>query len=260
MSAPERGTGSYTVGRLAEIAHVTVRALHHYDEIGLLSPSDRSSAGYRRYHDADLERLQQILYYRELGFSLEEIAAIIDDPHADAAGHLRRQHELLTGRLKRLQEMVTAIEFAMEATKVGINLTPEERFEVFGDFNPDDYAEEAQERWGGTDAYAESARRTGQYSKADWQRFHDESADWGARISAVMSAGHAATSPEAMELAEEHRTQISRWFYECSYEIQTGLADMYLADERFMATYEKIKPGLTQFLHDAIHANAIDRV
>ena len=252
--------GGYTVGRLAELAHVTVRTLHHYDEIGLLSPSDRSSAGYRRYHDADLERLQQILYYRELGFSLEEIAEIIDDPHADATGHLRRQHELLTGRLKRLQEMVDAVEFAMEATKVGINLTPEERFEVFGDFNPDDYAEETKERWGDTDAYAESNRRTSQYSKADWQRFNEEQADWGRRITAVMAAGLEATSPEALALAEEHRTQISRWFYECSYEMQTGLADMYLADERFMATYEKIAPGLTQYLHDAIHANAINRV
>jgi DNA-binding transcriptional MerR regulator len=252
--------GGYSVGRLAELAHVTVRTLHHYDEIGLLSPSDRSSAGYRRYHDADLERLQQIRYYRELGFSLEEIAAILDDPASDATGHLRRQHEMLTGRLKKLQEMVTAIEFAMEATKVGINLTPEERFEVFGDFNPDDYAQEAQRRWGDTDAYAESARRTGRYSKADWQRFNEESADWGTRISAAMDAGHPADSPQAMELAEEHRTQISRWFYECSYEIQTGLADMYLADERFTATYEKIKPGLARYLHDAIHANAIHRV
>ena len=117
---------AYTVGQVAKVAGVTVRTLHHYDEIGLLSPSGRTSAGYRRYDDADLQRLQLVLYYRELGFPLEEITAIIDDPAADPAAHLRRQHELLTVRLKRLQEMVTAIEFAMEASKMNIQLTPEE--------------------------------------------------------------------------------------------------------------------------------------
>lgn len=250
---------AYTVGKVAELAGVTVRTLHHYDEIGLLSPSERSATGYRRYVDADLERLQQILYYRELQFSLEEIAAILDDPQSDATAHLRRQHELLTGRIKRMQEMVTAIEFAMEASKVGINLTPEERFEVFGDFNPDDYTEEVEQRWGGTDAYKESTRRTARYTKDDWLRNKQENEDWGRRFTALMDSGAPAEGPEAMDLAEEHRQLISRWFYECSYEIHTGLADMYLADDRFTATYEAIKPGMTQYLHDAIHANAVAR-
>lgn len=250
---------SYTVGKVAELAGVTVRTLHHYDEIGLLSPNGRTGTGYRRYDDADLERLQQIMYYRELGFALEEIAAILDDPQSDARAHLLRQHELLSERVTRLQKMINAIEFAMEATKVGIKLTPEERFEVFGDFDPDEYAQEAEQRWGGSDAYKESARRTARYTKADWERIKAQNEDWGRRIVAVMDAGLAADSPEAMELAEEHRQIISQAYYECSYEIQTGLAEMYLADERFMATYEKIKPGLTVFLHDAIMANAVSR-
>jgi DNA-binding transcriptional MerR regulator len=250
---------SYPIGKVAELAGVTVRTLHHYDEIGLLSPSERTSSGYRRYDDADLERLQQIRYYRELGFSLEEIAEILDDPRADAAAHLRRQHELLTERMGRLGKMIDAVEFAMEAQKVGIKLTPEERFEVFGDFDPDQYGAEAQERWAESGAYKESARRTSQYTKADWQKMKAENEDWGRRITALMDTGAASDSLEAMELAEEHRQHISRWFYECSYEIQTGLAEMYLADERFMATYEAIKPGLTVFLHDAILANAISR-
>jgi MerR family transcriptional regulator, thiopeptide resistance regulator len=251
---------SYTVGKVARLAGVTVRTLHHYDEIGLLSPSDRSGAGYRRYEDADLERLQQIMYYRELGFPLEEIAEIIDDPAADPASHLRRQHELLSDRLARLHKMLNAIEFAMEAGKVGINLTPEERFEVFGGFNPDDYEQEVRQRWGGSDAYAQSARRVSGYTKADWLEIKAQGEDWGRRIVAVMESGAAPESAEAMELAEEHRRHISQWYYECSYEIQTGLAEMYLADERFMATYEAIKPGLTVFLHDAIMANAVDKV
>lgn len=250
---------SYAVSQVARFAGVTVRTLHHYDEIGLLSPGERTSAGYRRYTEADLDRLQQILFYRELGFALEEIATILDDPQADPSAHFRRQHTLLQGRMRKLQEMIAAIEFAMEARKVGIQLTPEERFEVFGDFDPDDYAEEAEQRWGGTDAYAESVRRTNRYTKDDWQRFQAESADWGRRFVALLDAGAPAEGADAMALAEEHRQQIGRWFYDCSYEIHTGLADMYVADPRFTAYYENLKPGLARYLHDAIHANAVAR-
>ena len=133
-----------SVGQVAKAAGVTVRTLHHYDEIGLLSPSGRSAAGYRRYDDADLDRLQLIRYYRELGFPLDEITAILDDPASDPTAHLRRQHELLTGRIGKLQDMVAAIELAMEARRMNIKLTPEERFEVFGDHDPDQYADEAR--------------------------------------------------------------------------------------------------------------------
>jgi DNA-binding transcriptional MerR regulator len=250
---------SYTVGRAAEIAGVTVRTLHHYDEIGLLKPGMRTSAGYRRYDEADLERLQQILLYRELGFTLEEIAVILDDPDTDARTHLRRQHQLLRDRIVRLQEMVTAVEFVMEAHKVGVNLTPEEKFEVFGNFDPDEYADEGEERWGGTEAYKESARKTAKYTKDDWQRIQRETADLMARWIAAFDAGVPADSQAAMDLAEEHRQQITEYFYECSLEIHTGLAEMYLADERFTANYENQRQGLAQYVHDAILANAVAR-
>ncbi|MEH0933770.1 MerR family transcriptional regulator [Micromonospora psammae] len=250
---------AYTVGQVAKAGRVTVRTLHHYDEIGLLSPSGRTAAGYRRYDDADLERLQLIRYYRELGFPLDEIAAILDDPAADPAAHLRRQRELLTGRIGKLQEMVAAIELAMEARRMGVQLTPEERFEVFGDFDPDAHAEEAEQRWGDTDAYRESNRRVAGYSKEDWLRHKAENEDWARRLTAVLASGAPADSPEAMALAEEHRQIIVRWFYDCSYEMHTGLADMYLADPRFTEYYEKIAPGLAAYLSEAIHANAISR-
>ena len=155
---------NYSVSRVAALAGVTVRTLHHYDDIGLLVPGERTSAGYRVYTDAGLERLQQIRFYRELGFGLDEIAVLLDT--ADPREHFRRQHRLLLERIKKLTEMATAIEFAMEAQKVGVNLTPEERFEVFGALDPEQYADEAEERWGDTDAYAESQRRTSRYSKA----------------------------------------------------------------------------------------------
>jgi DNA-binding transcriptional MerR regulator len=250
---------SLTVGAAARLAGVTVRALHHYDEIGLLTPSGRSDAGYRHYADADLERLQRILFYRELGFGLDEIKTVMTDGSADATAHLRRQHAMLLDRIKRLERMVVAVEKALEARTMGINLTAEERFEVFGDFDPDQHAEEVQERWGDTDAYRESARRTKAYTKADWQRINAEGQAATQKMVTAMRAGLPANTPEAMEGAEAHRLQIDRAFYPCSYEMHVGLAEMYLADPRFTATYEKIAPGLAQYVHDAIKANATSR-
>ncbi|MER5574061.1 MerR family transcriptional regulator [Streptomyces massasporeus] len=247
---------NYSVGQVAGFAGVTVRTLHHYDDIGLLVPSERSHAGHRRYSDADLDRLQQILFYRELGFPLEEVAALLDDPDADPRAHLRRQHELLTARIEKLRKMAAAVEHAMEARTMGLNLTPEERFEVFGDNDPEQYAEEVEERWGGTDEYADSQRRTASYTKEDWKRIQAEAADWGERYGALMSADEPPTGEAAMTLAEEHRQHICTWFYECSYEIHRCLGDMYVSDERFKAFYDALRPGLAEHLRDAIVANA----
>ncbi|MFD3929012.1 MerR family transcriptional regulator [Streptomyces sp. NPDC058614] len=247
---------SYPVGQVAGFAGVTVRTLHHYDEIGLLAPSGRSHAGHRRYSDADLDRLQQILFYRELGFPLDEVAALLDDPEADPRAHLRRQHELLTARIEKLQEMAAAVEHAMEARRMGINLTPEEKFEVFGDKDPEAHAEEAERRWGGTEAYAESQRRAARYTKDDWKRMQAEVASWGERYDALMEAGEPPTGERAMDMAEEHRQHITKWFYACSYEIHQGLGDMYVSDERFKEFYDSMRPGLAEHLRDAIGANA----
>ncbi|MGW3418401.1 MerR family transcriptional regulator [Streptomyces phaeochromogenes] len=247
---------SYSVGQVAGFAGVTVRTLHHYDEIGLLVPSERSHAGHRRYGDEDLDRLQQILFYRELGFPLDEVAALLDDPETDPRAHLRRQHELLTARIEKLQKMAVAVEHAMEARTMGINLTPEEKFEVFGDKDPEEHAEEAERRWGGTEAYAESQRRAARYTKDDWKRMQAEVASWGERYDALMEAGEPATGERAMDMAEEHRQHISQWFYDCSYEIHRGLGEMYVSDERFKEFYDSMRPGLAEHLRDAITANA----
>ncbi|MEV8316088.1 MerR family transcriptional regulator [Streptomyces sp. NPDC059900] len=248
---------SYSVGQIAGFAGVTVRTLHHYDEIGLLVPGGRSHAGHRRYSDADLDRLQQILFYRELGFPLDEVAALLDDPDADPREHLRRQHALLTGRITRLQEMAAAIETAMEAKKMGINLTPEEKFEVFGDHDPEQYADEVERRWGHTDAYKESQRKAASYTKEDWKRINDELNAVHARMGDLLAAGLPADSGEAMDVAEEHRRFITRSHYACSHEFHTCLGEMYVADERFEAVYEAIRPGLAVYMRDAILANAV---
>ena len=245
----------HTVGDVAAMAGVTVRTLHHYDEIGLLSPSGRSGAGYRQYETADIERLQRILVYRELGFGLEQIAVLLDGD-VDRVAHLRRQHELLNDRITRLQRMAATVRRTMEAHTMGISLDPHEMLEVFGDHDPTEHAAEAEQRWGDTDPYRESQRRTSQYSKDDWLRIKAETGANQERVAAALRAGLPADGDEAMDAAEEHRRQLSEWFYDCSYDMHRGLADMYIADPRFTATYEKVAPGLAQYLRDAIHANA----
>jgi DNA-binding transcriptional MerR regulator len=249
-------TAGYTVGRVAALSGVTIRTLHHYDEVGLLSPVGRSAAGYRIYEDRDLERLQRILFYRELGFTLDEISSIVDDPQTDAFGHLGRQRGLLNERIERLSAMVDAIDYEMEARTMDIPLTPEERLEVFGEFRPEDYAEEAEQRWGETAAYKESQRRVASYKREDWQRLKAEENEIRARLAAALQSGLAPDSEEAIAAAEAHRQHISRWFYECDYEIHRGLTEMYVSDERFRSNYDTQTPGLAAFIRDAAHANA----
>lgn len=248
--------GNLTVGAVARLAGVTVRTLHHYDAIGLLTPTGRSEAGYRRYSDADVERLQRILFYRELELGLDQIKDAMADDSADALDHLRRQHALLGERIVHLRRLSQAVERAMEAHQMGIRLTPEERLEVFGEFDPDQHAAEVEERWGDTDAYRASARRTARYTKDDWVRIKARTNTINDRFVEAMSAGLPADAPQAMDVAEAHRQSIDEAFYPCSYEMHRGLADMYLADPRFTANYESLAPGLAQYVHDAIVANA----
>jgi len=121
-----------SVGHVAELAGVTVRTLHHYDEIGLIHPSARTAAGYRAYSAGDVERLREVLAYRRLGFGLREIADLVDDPATDAVAHLRRLRGLLLEQRDRAAAMVTAIDRELEARAMGIRTTPEEQLKVFG--------------------------------------------------------------------------------------------------------------------------------
>jgi hypothetical protein len=180
----------------------------------------------------------------------------MDDPRTDAVGHLRHQRGLLAERIKRLQAMVAAIDQEMEARVMGIQLTSEERFDVFGDFHPEDYAEEAEQRWGGTEAYQQSQRRVGTYTKEDWLQIKAEGEKVQSSLAAAFAADSAPDSDEAIAAAEAHRQHIGRWFYECSYEIHRSLGDMYVNDNRFRAHYDALAPGLAQFVRDAAHANA----
>lgn len=247
---------SFSVGQVSRLAGVTVRTLHHYDDIGLLSPGERTAAGYRRYTEADLVRLQQVLLYRELGFALEEVAVILDEPRADELTHLRRQHELLVRKSERLSEVIAAVERAMQARTMSVGLTPAERLEVFGGFRPEDHEAEVERRWGGGERFEQSRRRVAAYGKADWVRLKAEAAAVVEDMAAVFRAGLPADGEEAMEVAERHRAHISRWFYTCTYEVHRGLGELYVADPRFTAHFEDLVPGLAGYFRLAIAANA----
>jgi MerR family transcriptional regulator, thiopeptide resistance regulator len=246
---------TWTVGQVADVFGVTVRTLHHYDELGLLVPSERSAAGYRLYTDADLRRLQQIVVYRRLELPLDEIASLLagdEDPRA----HLRRQREAVMTRLDELTDIVVAIDRALEREMDDRPATTEELKELFGDGFSDEYQQEAQERWGETDAWKQSASRTGRYTAADWAEVKAEMEAVNAAFIAALQAGEPATSVAAMDAAEAHRMHIHERFYDLSHDFHRGLGDMYVADPRFTKTYEDLAPGLAAYVRDAIHANA----
>lgn len=247
---------SFTVGEVARIARVSVRALHHYDEIGLVKPSGRSAAGYRLYTEADLDRLQQVLFFRELGFKLEDIVAILRDPAFDRRKALIAQRALLEEKVERARSMLQLVEKTLRALDGGVQMTKEEMFEVFGEFDPTEHEAEAKERWGDTDSFRISKERTAKYTKDDWKRMRAES---DAILDDFAKKAEAGVPPEAAEvraIAERHRLHIDQWFYPCSHAMHAGLGRMYVDDPRFAANFEKKRTGLAEYVRDAIAANA----
>ncbi|GAA2794459.1 MerR family transcriptional regulator [Kitasatospora paracochleata] len=251
---------SYSVGQVAEFAGVTVRTLHHYDRAGLLSPSDRSRAGYRLYDDADLARLQQILFYRELGFTLDEIAEILRDPQTNALTYLRDRQHRLREDIARLQRLVDVAERAIKVQQTGVAMTPQERFEVFGEIAFDlSYATRAEEKWAGSAGRLEAMTRAAALTKEDWRQLMKEAAAWRAELLAAFDEGEPADGDLAMDLAEEQRLHISRWFTACPPAMHRRIADDFVADPRAFAMRvppSQQRPGLAAYLGRAVHANA----
>ncbi|MGE2692853.1 MerR family transcriptional regulator [Mycolicibacterium pulveris] len=244
-----------TVGAVAALTGVSVRTLHHYDHIGLVVPSIRAPSGYRGYTDADVERLHLVLVYRSVGMSLEQIRMLLDDADADVLEHLQRQHRLLLEQADRLQHTIKAVEDLMNAHRSGIQLTADEQIEIFGTTAfSEDYAVEAEQRWGETDAWKQSRQRAAQLTKQDWI---DIKAEGDALLQALAEAkrdGVQPGSPAADELVRRHRAAIER-FYDVGGEMHRNLVEMYVADERFTRYYDDVEPGLAQFVHDIVIAS-----
>ncbi|MEV8454374.1 MerR family transcriptional regulator [Streptomyces sp. NPDC052095] len=250
----------YSVGQVSAFAGVTVRTLHHYDKAGLLSPSDRSRAGYRLYGEADLVRLQQILFYRELGFPLDEIAEILKDPQVNALERLRARQRRLTEEIARLQRLAEVAERAIEVQRTGVSLTPRERFEVFGEVAFDlSYATDAELKWAGSEGRRGAMERAAAHTKEDWRRLMGEAAAWRAELLAAFDDGEPGDGGRAMDLAEEHRLHIARWFTACPPDMHVRIADDFVADPRAFALVvppSQQRPGLAAYTCRAVHANA----
>jgi DNA-binding transcriptional MerR regulator len=240
-----------TVSQLARLAGVSVRTLHHYDELDLLRPSGRSASGYRLYERAQLPRLQQVLFYRELEFPLEDICRIMKDPGFDVMAALVQQRQLLEQKSVRVRALIGTVDAAIASIKKGTPVNEEKMFESFEN--------EAEERWGDTAAFKESKRRTAKYGKKEWAQLKAETDALSEALAAAMHAGVKPSDPQAMALAEQHRAHISKWFYDCTYAIHRGLAEMYVADARFTANIDKAHKGLAAYQREAILANAAAR-
>lgn len=245
----------YTVGELAKLTGVTVRTLHHYDEIGLLRPSGRSAAGYRLYGDDDVLRLRQIVVLRELGLPLDRIAeALAESEGKRRVELLREQRAALLAQRSRVDAMLASVDEALELEE-GEAMNREQVRALFDGVDPEAYREESEQRWGATEAYQESTRRTERYTKEDWARYKREAERIGTELAGYMREGRPVRDLEVQAAVEAHRMLIDRWFYACSVEMHKALGAMYVADPRFTESLDKLGEGYARYLSDAIAAS-----
>lgn len=252
------GPGGLTVGAAASHAGVTIRTLHHWDAIGLVRPSGRTTGGYRLYSAADVARIHRVLIYRELGLSLDDIGELLDAPTVDLTVPLRQQRAQLLDRISRLQSMVDAVDRMIEAARDGILLSPEEQVAIFGQRWEPSLVAGARDRWGDTAQWAQYVERVAGRTSEDWQRIADNIATIEDDLAAAKRAGVRPGSAAANALAERHRASIQAYF-DCTLSMHVCLGRKYVADPGFTAYFDAIEPGLTIWLRDIIDANARDR-
>ena len=254
-SAVDGADDGLTVGRTAELVGVSVRTLHHWDEIGLVSPSERTWSDYRVYQAADIERIQQVLLHRELGLSLAEVRAVLDDPDTDVVAQLDRQRAVLSERLDRLRRMIAAVDRMKEAHMSEQKLTAQQQAEILGDGWDPAWQDEAQENWGDTPEWAQSEKIKARMGVDDWKRVKEETDRLEADLAAAMTAGVQPGSEEANALAQRHRASIGQWF-DITVQKQVCISRMYVQDPRFTAHYDERAQGLAAWLTAIIDANA----
>jgi DNA-binding transcriptional MerR regulator len=210
--------------------------------------------GYRLYQEGDLARLQQVLFFRELEFPLEDIRRIMSSPAFDQREALIAHRRLLREKRARLDRLIASVERTIESMERGERMNDENMFEGFDDAKIKEYTEEARQRWGGTDAFEESVRRTKRYGKSDWEDIGSKSGEINNAMVALM--GRDPADPEVQQTIGRWFKLIDERFYTVTPEIFRGLGDAYVQDARFTASYDQYKPGLAAFMREAMHVYA----
>ena len=243
----------YKINEVSKLTGVSIRMLHHYDNIGLLEPSKRTNSNYRMYNDDDIARLYQILIFKELEFPLQEIKQILDNKDFDREEALKVQRNLIFEKKKRLERILESIDDTIE--NLGGKTMSKNNFKAF-DYeevkkHQQKYKEETEKRYGKSDAYKESQEKTSKYSKNDWENIMEEASVIYEELSKLMDKDP--SDKDVQELIEKWRNHITTNFYNCTIEIFRGLALMYIADERFTKNIDKYGKGLAQFMSDAMN-------
>ena len=247
----------YTVKTLAQLAGVTPRTLRWYDKEGLLKPLRTTDAGYRIYGPEQVDRLQMILFYRELGLELSAIRSILNDPAFDRTTALERHLTELEARRKRLDTLILTVQKVMIEAKGGNKMSDSEKFEAFKQnvvqHNEDTYGTEIREKYGdeAVDRAHANILSLTQEGYADWKALEEEILS---ALTAAVRSKQSPSSAEGQRIAELHRRWLSFSWETYTPQAHAGLARMYVLDERFTAYYDKEEPGCAAFLRDAILA------
>lgn len=236
-----------SVSEAAKLSGVSVRTLHYYDEIGLLKPSAITESGYRFYDETALELLQQILFYRELDFSLKEIQQLLSHPGFSKTQAFKKQKQLLQLKKNRLNKLIRLVDDCLK----GENYMNFEEFDLTEiEAAKAAYAEEISERWGGSTAYNESIKRTNAYTKEAWREIQNEMEDIFDGFAALRTQDPA--SAKAQELTQRWHRHLCNYYFNCTSEILAGLGTMYFCDERFKKNIDKHGEGTAEFMSKAI--------
>ena len=247
----------YTVKALADLAGVTPRTLRWYDRIRLLKPLRTTEAGYRLYGPAQLDRLQDILFYRELGLDLASIRTILDDPAFDRQAALQSHLTELKDRRARLDELILTVQRTIDNIKGGTKMTDQEKFDAFKRrviaANEAAFGQEIRQKYG--DAEADRANACvlalTQEEYTAWKALGDEILQ---ALTAAVQAGAAPAGPEGQRIAQLHRRWLSYSWEAYTPQAHAGLAELYVSDPRFTAYYDREVPGCAAFLRDAVRA------
>ncbi|MGN6326353.1 MerR family transcriptional regulator [Pseudolysinimonas sp.] len=254
----ESDADGLTVGRAAARLGLTVRTLHHWDEIGLARPSSRTAAGYRMYTVADVERLRRVVAYRELGLDLGAVRAVLDDPTVDIATELRAQRARLAERIDRLASLSDDLERMADAHERGVLLSDAEQRTSFGPGWDPAWAAEARQRYGATDQWRQYAERSAGRSAEEWRSIARTAQEFDTALADAMAAGVEPGSAEADRLVDRHREVFSAYF-PLTREMQVLLGRRYERDPGFAAHYERLRPGLASWLRLIIDEAARSR-